>query len=89
MDAKLYRKALTALDLSQAAAGKLFGVGPRTSRRWALGEAAVPPMVAMLLELMMSKRLELELDIPVSAERPKAERRVWTFQAKQAIHAVE
>lgn len=89
MDKKEYREALAKLDLSQAAAGEMFGVGARTSRRWALGQARVPPMVAMLLELMMSKRIKLELKIPVSAERSQAERRVWTFQAKEAIHAME
>ena len=89
MDKKAYRESLSQLDLSQAAAGELFGVGARTSRRWALGQARVPPMVAMLLELMVSKKLKLELNIPVSAERSQAERRVWTFQAKQAVHAME
>ena len=89
MDHKQYRKALAKLDLTQAAAGEIFGVGTRTSGRWAQGTAKVPPMVAMLLELMISKRIKLELNIPVSAERPQAERRVWTFQAKQAVHAME
>jgi transcriptional regulator with XRE-family HTH domain len=89
MDHKKYRKALAQLDLTQAAAGEMFGVGARTSRRWASGDAKVPPTVAMLLELMISKRVKLELNIPVSAERPQAERRVWTFQAKQAVHAME
>jgi len=89
MDHKQYRKALAKLDLTQAAAGEMFGVGARTSRRWVSGKAKVPPMVAMLLELMISKRIKLELNIPVSAERPQAERRVWTFQAKQAVHAME
>jgi hypothetical protein len=89
MDKEQYRKALAKLDLSQAAAGEMFGVGARTSRRWALGQARVPPMVTMLLELMTRKRLKLELEIPASAERSQPERRVWTFQAKQAVHAVE
>jgi hypothetical protein len=88
MDKDAYRKALAKLDLTQAAAGEMFGVGPRTSRRWALGEARVPPLVAMLLELMISKKVMLELNIPASAER-SPERHVWTFQAKHAIHASE
>ena len=89
MDNKQYRKALATLDLTQAAAGEMFGVGARTSRRWVQGRAKVPPMVAMLLELMISKRVQLELNIPVSPERSQAERRVWTFSAKEAVHAVD
>ena len=89
MNAKQYREALAQLDLTQAAAGEMFGVNARTSRRWALGGASVPPLVELLLNLMITKKLQLELNIPVSAERPQAERRVWTFQAKQAVSAME
>ena len=88
MDKKAYRAAIAKLDLTQAAAGEMFGVGPRTSRRWALGEARVPPLVAMLLELMVSKKIMLELNIPASAER-SPERHIWTFQATQAVQALE
>lgn len=48
-----YRDALAALSLSQVRAASLFGVDARTSRRWALGEAAVPRMVALVLRLML------------------------------------
>lgn len=48
-----YRDALAALALSQVRAAALFGVDARTSRRWALGEAAVPRMVALALRLML------------------------------------
>jgi len=83
MNAKQYRDALAKLDLSQAAAGEIFGVGARTSRRWALNEARIPPLVGMWLQLMLSKKLKVELKIPVSPERQQAERRVWRFQAKE------
>ena len=88
MDAQEYRDALTALGLTQAAAGELFEVGERSSRRWALGEAKVPPMVALVLELMLSKKLRLELQIPAGAARTPV-RQVWTFSAKQSVHAME
>jgi hypothetical protein len=88
MNAKEYRSALAKLDLSQAAAGKIFGVGDRTSRRWALDEARVPGPVAMLLRLMLSKKLKVQLDIPMSPERSQAERRIWTFQAKENVQAL-
>lgn len=48
-----YRDALAALSLSQVRAASLFGVDARTSRRWALGEATVPRMVALALRLML------------------------------------
>jgi DNA-binding transcriptional regulator YiaG len=35
-----YRALIDQLGLSQITAAKLLGVDPRTSRRWALGEAA-------------------------------------------------
>jgi transcriptional regulator with XRE-family HTH domain len=44
-----YRAAIKRLGLSQVAAGKLLGVDGRTSQKWALGERAVPPPVALLL----------------------------------------
>ena len=58
MTANQYRRALARLELSQLAAGELFGVGSRTSRRWALDEARVPPPVAILLKLMLKKRIK-------------------------------
>lgn len=54
MTAPEYRAAIKALDLSQVGAARLFGVDPRTSRRWALGEVAVPRTVALCLRLMVS-----------------------------------
>lgn len=60
MDANQYRKALEKLELTQIAAGELFKVGARTSRRWALGEARIPSSVSMLLQLMVKRRLKVE-----------------------------
>ena len=88
MDAQQYRRALAELGLTQAAAGELFEVGERSSRRWALGGAKVPPMVALVLELMVSKKLKLELHIPAGAARSRV-RHVWTFSAKQAVHVLD
>lgn len=89
MNAQQYRDALAKLDLTQVAAGELFGVGARTSRRWALDEARVPPSVAMLLELMLKKKLKLEVDLPVSAERSQAERRTWTLRSEHVAYELE
>ena len=60
MNSKQYRAALDKLGLTQLAAGELFLVGSRTSRRWALDEARVPGPVAILLRLLLKKRIKLE-----------------------------
>lgn len=83
MNAKQYRAALKQLGMSQLAAGDLFEVGARTSRRWALDEARVPPAVAMVLKLMVNG--ELKLAVPMIDEdgrRVDGKERVWTFSAK-------
>jgi hypothetical protein len=59
MNSKQYRDALDRLDLSQVAAGELFKVGSRTSRRWALDEARIPGPVAILLRLLLKKRIKV------------------------------
>ena len=59
MNSKQYRAALDKLDLSQLRAGELFRVGSRTARRWALDEARVPGPVAILLDLLLKKRIKV------------------------------
>jgi len=81
MDHKQYRKALDALEMSQVAAGELFEVGSRTSRRWALGEARIPKAVAMWLELLVKKQLKLE--VPVINDDSR--RFVWTLKANSKL----
>jgi hypothetical protein len=54
MTSTQYQAALDGLGLSQVGAARLLGVDPRTSRRWALGEATVPPAVALALRLMVA-----------------------------------
>lgn len=48
-----YREAIESIGLSQVGAARLFGVDPRTSRRWALGELPVPRAVELALKLML------------------------------------
>jgi hypothetical protein len=57
MTARQYRAALSRLGLSQAGAAALVGADPRTSRRWALDERAVPESVAILLRLMLAGKI--------------------------------
>lgn len=60
MTANQFRAALTRLGLSQAGAASLVGADPRTGRRWALGERQVPECVAILLRLLMAKKITVE-----------------------------
>jgi len=60
MTDKQYRAALDQLGLTQLRAGELFRVGARTSRRWALDEARIPGPVAILLKLLVKKRIRLK-----------------------------
>jgi len=57
MNAKQYRDTLKRLDLSHVAAGRLLMAEPRSSRRWAAGERAVPESVGILLRLMLAGKL--------------------------------
>lgn len=56
MTPKQYRAAIDRLGLSQVKAGAFLGVSARQSRRWALGEAEIPKVVAMILRLMVKTR---------------------------------
>lgn len=55
-----FRAALDKLELSQVKAAKLVGVDERTSRRWALGQTTVPEAVAILLRLLVAKKITVE-----------------------------
>ncbi len=58
MTATEYRDALARLDLSVVGAGRLFGVNPRTSQRWAAGDQDVPRAVVIALRLMIRFRVK-------------------------------
>lgn len=53
-----YRDALAKLGLSQMDAARMLCVGSRTSRRWALGESEIPYAVALILRLMIAKKIK-------------------------------
>lgn len=60
MTANQFRSAIDRLGLSQAGAASLVGADPRTGRRWALGERPVPVCVAILLKLLLAKKITIE-----------------------------
>lgn len=55
MSAEDYKAGLSKLELTQEGAGKLVGVGPRTARRWASGEAAIPGPMSALMRLWLAR----------------------------------
>ena len=68
MTANQFRAALARLELSQLGAARLFGTGERTPRRWASGDAAVPPQVAILLRLLVAGKISMK-DIEAAHDR--------------------
>jgi DNA-binding transcriptional regulator YiaG len=60
MTPKQYAAAIEALGMSQRAAGAFLGVDERTSRRWVLGESAIPESAAKLLRLMVHLKITPE-----------------------------
>lgn len=60
MTQQQYRAALKKLGLSQLGAARLFRMGDRTSRRYALGEAEVPEPLSMLLQLMLAGKISVK-----------------------------
>lgn len=57
MTANQFRAALDRLGLSQLEAARLFKSNDRTVRRWAIGERAVPPTVAIVIKLMLAGKI--------------------------------
>jgi len=55
MSADDYKAGLSRLALTQEGAGKLVGVGPRTARRWATGEVAIPGPMSTLMRLWLAR----------------------------------
>ncbi len=57
MTANQFRKALKALGLSQGEAAKFLGVSLRTANGWANEVTPVPEAVAMLLTVMIKRKI--------------------------------
>ena len=85
MTADEYRAALDKLGINQQAAGRFFEVGSRTARRWALGEARVPNPVAMILQLMLKKKLKVEIPIWNEQARDFDSTQIWRLSAERKL----
>jgi len=58
MSPRAYRRAITALGLNQASAGRYLGVSARTSRRYCTGDTEVPVAAALLLRACIAHKVE-------------------------------
>ena len=54
MTSDQYRAAYTVLGVTQVGIAELLRVDARTSRRWALGERAIPDSVQLILRLLVA-----------------------------------
>jgi hypothetical protein len=59
-----YMIALNLLNLSQLAAARWLGISGRTSRRYASGDATIPPAHAMLLRAAVHHKWKLLVPAP-------------------------
>lgn len=59
MTANQFRTALDRLGLSQLGAARVFNANDRTVRRWAIGERSVPSGVAIVLRLLLAKKITI------------------------------
>ncbi|MET4483154.1 MULTISPECIES: hypothetical protein [unclassified Bradyrhizobium] len=60
MTPERYGEVIKKLGLSQVKAAEFLDYDPRTSRRWISGDLAIPKAVAMLLELMVKTKSEVD-----------------------------
>ena len=60
MTATQFRAALDKLGLSQRGLAALLAVNERTSRAWALGQSAIPECTAILLRLLLAKKITIQ-----------------------------
>jgi hypothetical protein len=69
MTAKRYLEILAKLGWSERGASHFFGIGERTMRRWKAEDHIGRP-VAMVLELMIAKKLKPERVLEIAKVRP-------------------
>jgi hypothetical protein len=70
MTAKRYQEILNELGWTERGASHFFGIGERTMRRWKAEDHIGLP-VAMVLELMIAKKLKPETVLEIAKVRPK------------------
>lgn len=56
-----FRKAITELGVTRAAAARFLGVSERTAHRYANGDSDIPPAHALLLRAMLAHDTELAI----------------------------
>jgi hypothetical protein len=58
MSPRAYGRAIRALGLNQASAGRYLGVSARTSRRYLSGDAMIPAAQVLLLRACIAHKVE-------------------------------
>lgn len=85
METEEYRAALDKLGINQQAAGRMFAVGSRTAGRWAQGQARIPGPVALVLRLMLKKKVKLTIPIWNEISREFDSTQIWTLSAERKL----
>jgi hypothetical protein len=67
---RTYRRYLEQLEISQGRASKMLGLSPRTGRRYALREVAIPEPVNIVLRLMLKHGITPEEIEELRKEKP-------------------
>lgn len=60
MKAKLFKTILADLELTQVGFARLFGISPRTARKYVAGESAIPTPTVKLLCLLWHGRIAIK-----------------------------
>lgn len=60
MTNKQLQAALDKIGLSQRGMARLLAVDERSARRWASGDAPIPECAAILLRLLLAKKITVE-----------------------------
>jgi transcriptional regulator with XRE-family HTH domain len=60
MKAVHFRRALEDLDMTQAEAAELLGLGPRTMNGYASGERAIPKTVGIIINLLVGGAITVD-----------------------------
>jgi len=66
-----FRKAITALELNMSGGARFLHIDRRTAGSYASGRLKVPPLVAMLLSVMIARRVTPEQAADISGVRFK------------------
>jgi len=65
-----YRAHVEQLGMTISSARHLFGMGERSTRRFAAGDATVPLAIELLLRIMVERKISPELALGLAGRKP-------------------